>query len=80
MRCLRHIGIYAYQTHFLKAFAQLAPAPIEKWEALEQLRALWYGYSIAVEISEQMPPLGVDTYEDLEKARLEWNQLSKFSS
>lgn len=80
VRCLRHLGIYAYQAHFLKAFAQLAPAPIEQWEALEQLRALWYGYLIAVEISAQMPPLGVDTYEDLEKARLEWSKISKFSS
>jgi len=79
IRCLRHIGIYAYQAHFLKAFAKLAPAPIEKWEALEQLRALWYGYSIAVEISAQLPPLGVDTYADLEKARLEWNLLNKIS-
>jgi 3-deoxy-manno-octulosonate cytidylyltransferase (CMP-KDO synthetase) len=77
---LRHLGIYAYQAHFLKAFSALAPAPIEQMEALEQLRALWYGYSIAVEVSEHMPPLGVDTYEDLEKARLEWKRINPFSS
>lgn len=72
IRCLRHIGIYAYQAHFLKAFGRLAPAPIEQWEALEQLRALWYGYAIAVEVSDKMPPPGVDTMEDLERVRREW--------
>ena len=76
VRCLRHIGIYAYQAHFFKAFTQLAPAPIEQWEALEQLRALWYGYRIAVEMSNEMPPIGVDTYEDLERARLEWKRIA----
>ena len=42
-----HIGLYAYRAGFLKAFPKLAPAPIEKFESLEQLRALWHGYRIS---------------------------------
>ena len=40
----RHYGLYAYRVRFLRAFPALAPAPIERFEALEQLRALWHGY------------------------------------
>ena len=39
----------------------LAPAPIERFEALEQLRALWHGYRIVVEITHGTPAPGVDT-------------------
>ena len=66
---LRHIGIYAYRAQFLQAYASLKPAPTEQAEALEQLRALWYGYQIAVHIAPQAPPAGVDTPEDLERIR-----------
>ncbi|MDO8412233.1 MAG: 3-deoxy-manno-octulosonate cytidylyltransferase [Gallionellaceae bacterium] len=66
---LRHIGIYAYRASFLRAFSQLAPAPIEKIEALEQLRALWHGYQIGVTISADVPPGGVDTEQDLHRVR-----------
>ena len=66
---LRHIGIYAYRAQFLQAYAVLKPAPTELAEALEQLRALWYGYQIAVHIAPQAPPAGVDTPEDLERIR-----------
>jgi len=66
---LRHIGIYAYRAQFLQAYAALKPAPTEQAEALEQLRALWYGYQIAVHIAPQAPPAGVDTPEDLERIR-----------
>ncbi|RRD65543.1 3-deoxy-manno-octulosonate cytidylyltransferase [Comamonadaceae bacterium OH2310_COT-174] len=66
---LRHIGIYSYRAGFLKAFPQLPPAPTEQTEALEQLRALWHGHAIAVHLAEQAPPPGVDTPEDLERAR-----------
>jgi len=65
----RHIGIYAYRTSFLAAYARLAPAPIERLEALEQLRALWHGYRIAVAETAVAPPSGVDTLEDLERTR-----------
>ena len=66
---LRHIGIYAYRADFLRAYTHLAPALIEKYEVLEQLRALYHGYKIGVFIAEQAPPGGVDTEQDLHLAR-----------
>lgn len=66
---LRHVGIYAYRVKFLRHFPTLQPAPIESLESLEQLRALWHGYSIAVHITSDMPGPGVDTPEDLERVR-----------
>ena len=66
---LRHIGIYSYRAAFLRAFPQLAPAPIERCEALEQLRALWHGHRIAVHVTEHAPGPGVDTPEDLARVR-----------
>jgi 3-deoxy-manno-octulosonate cytidylyltransferase (CMP-KDO synthetase) len=66
---LRHIGIYAYRAGFLRRFPTLAQAPIELTEALEQLRALWHGYQIAVHTSATAPGAGVDTPEDLERVR-----------
>jgi 3-deoxy-manno-octulosonate cytidylyltransferase (CMP-KDO synthetase) len=62
----RHAGIYAYRVKFLKQYAGLAPAPIERAEALEQLRALWHGHRIAVVVSETDIPPGVDTPQDLQ--------------
>jgi 3-deoxy-manno-octulosonate cytidylyltransferase (CMP-KDO synthetase) len=67
--CYRHAGIYGYGVGFLKKFARLEPAPLERAEALEQLRALWHGYRIAVIVSETEIPPGVDTPEDLEAVR-----------
>ncbi len=66
---LRHIGIYAYRASFLRAFGKLAPAVIERFEALEQLRALYHGYKIGVFVSAQTPPGGVDTEQDLQAVR-----------
>ena len=66
---LRHLGIYAYRADFLQAYTRLEPAPSEQAEALEQLRALWNGYRIAVHIASEAPPAGVDTPEDLERVR-----------
>jgi len=66
---LRHLGIYAYRADFLQAYTSLEPAPPEQAEALEQLRALWNGYRIAVHIASEVPPAGVDTPEDLERVR-----------
>jgi 3-deoxy-manno-octulosonate cytidylyltransferase (CMP-KDO synthetase) len=65
----RHLGIYAYRAGFLRAYARHAPAALERFEALEQLRALWQGHRIAVVIAESAPPPGVDTPEDLERTR-----------
>ena len=64
--CYRHAGIYAYRVDFLRRYAALAPAPLEKAEALEQLRALWHGHRIAVVVSETDIPPGVDTPQDLQ--------------
>jgi 3-deoxy-manno-octulosonate cytidylyltransferase (CMP-KDO synthetase) len=62
----RHAGIYAYRVRFLREYAALPPAPIERAEALEQLRALWHGHRIAVVVSESDIPPGVDTPQDLQ--------------
>lgn len=66
---LRHIGIYAYRASFLRAYSQLAPCALEQFEALEQLRALYHGYKIGVAITDNAPPAGVDTEQDLQIAR-----------
>jgi 3-deoxy-manno-octulosonate cytidylyltransferase (CMP-KDO synthetase) len=66
---LRHIGLYAYRVRFLKDFARLAPSPAERWEALEQLRALHYGYRISVLVVDALPAPGVDTPEDALRMR-----------
>ena len=68
-RWYRHAGIYAYRAGFLKQYAGLAVCPLEKTEALEQLRVLWHGYRIAVAVSETEIPPGVDTPQDLEAVR-----------
>ncbi|MHB8477903.1 MAG: 3-deoxy-manno-octulosonate cytidylyltransferase [Steroidobacteraceae bacterium] len=65
----RHIGIYAYRVRSLLQFASWPPTPLEQTEKLEQLRALEHGMRIhLVEVSEP-PPAGVDTPEDLQRAR-----------
>ena len=66
---LRHVGLYAYRASFLKAYAGLAVAPTEQFEALEQLRALWHGYRISVALVDAAPAPGVDTPEDAERMR-----------
>ena len=65
----RHAGIYAYLTGFLKKFSSMKPSPPEQTEALEQLRALWHGYRIAVAVSQDAIPSGVDTPQDLDAVR-----------
>lgn len=66
---LRHIGLYAYRAAFLRSYPALERAPIEILESLEQLRALWHGYRIAVEVTADEPPPGVDTLADLTRVR-----------
>lgn len=66
---LRHIGVYGYRAGFLRAFPQLAPAPMESIESLEQLRVLWHGERIAVYVTLEAPGAGVDTPEDLDRVR-----------
>ncbi|HEX8013495.1 MAG TPA: 3-deoxy-manno-octulosonate cytidylyltransferase [Casimicrobiaceae bacterium] len=65
----RHYGLYAYRVAFLRRYPALAAAQIERFEALEQLRALWHGYRIAVRVTKGAPAPGVDTQEDLDRVR-----------
>ena len=67
VQAVRHVGLYAYRASFLRAYAGLAPAPLEAIESLEQLRALHHGYRISVAISDALPAAGVDTPEDAHK-------------
>jgi 3-deoxy-manno-octulosonate cytidylyltransferase (CMP-KDO synthetase) len=66
---LRHVGLYAYRAAFLRRFPALPMAPLERLEALEQLRVLWHGERIAVHVSSHAPGPGVDTPEDLARVR-----------
>lgn len=71
-----HIGLYAYRRAALERFVSLPPSPLERREKLEQLRALEAGMRIDVAIVGSVP-LGVDTAEELERAR---KKLAKTSS
>ena len=66
---LRHIGIYSYRAKFVNQYIRWQPTVLEKLESLEQLRALWYGEKIHVELAKEAPQVGVDTLEDLERVR-----------
>jgi 3-deoxy-manno-octulosonate cytidylyltransferase (CMP-KDO synthetase) len=65
----RHIGIYGYRVSFLSRYSSLPVSPLEKAEALEQLRALWNGFRIAVCVHAGVVAPGVDTPQDLEALR-----------
>jgi 3-deoxy-manno-octulosonate cytidylyltransferase (CMP-KDO synthetase) len=67
--CYRHLGIYGYRAGFLRRYTSLEPSPLERSEALEQLRVLWHGYRIAVQVTSAEIPPGVDTPEDLAMVR-----------
>lgn len=67
---LRHIGIYAYRAEFLRRFAAMPPARLERIESLEQLRVLEAGHRIAVALTPVPFPPGVDTPEDLARAEV----------
>jgi 3-deoxy-manno-octulosonate cytidylyltransferase (CMP-KDO synthetase) len=63
-----HIGLYAYRRRAIERFVAMPPSPLEQREKLEQLRALEAGMRIDVAVVESAP-LGVDTPEDLARAR-----------
>lgn len=65
---LRHIGIYAYRAGFLQRFAAMPAGRLERVEALEQLRALEAGCRVAVAMTPEPFPPGVDAPEDLARA------------
>jgi len=64
---LRHLGIYAYRVGFLHRYVTWPPAPVEQQESLEQLRVLWNGERIVVDVAAQAPPPGVDSEEDYQR-------------
>ena len=64
----KHIGIYAYRKDALQQFTQLPPSQLEETEKLEQLRYLENGFKIRLALTH-IPTIGIDTPEDLEKAR-----------
>ncbi|MCL4119945.1 UNVERIFIED_CONTAM: hypothetical protein GTU68_030540 [Idotea baltica] len=66
---LRHIGIYAYRAGFINTYINWEPSTLERIECLEQLRVLWYGEKIHVDVAAEAPAAGVDTPEDLEAVR-----------
>ncbi|GAA4343145.1 3-deoxy-manno-octulosonate cytidylyltransferase [Pigmentiphaga soli] len=66
---LRHIGLYAYRAGFLRRFPQLPQGALERWESLEQLRALEHGHGIHVHLVAAAPAAGVDTQADLDRVR-----------
>jgi 3-deoxy-manno-octulosonate cytidylyltransferase (CMP-KDO synthetase) len=62
---LRHIGLYAYSVKFLNQYVSWQKSPLETIEALEQLRILWHGDAIDVQIVPEIPVAGVDTEDDV---------------
>ena len=62
-----HLGIYGFTVKSLKSFCELSPAPLEDIEKLEQLRALYHSYDVAM-VKVYTQSFGIDTPEDLEKA------------
>lgn len=66
-----HVGVYAYRRDALARFVAAPPAPLEQREKLEQLRALELGMRIGAARIDRAP-FGVDTPEDLERARREF--------
>jgi 3-deoxy-manno-octulosonate cytidylyltransferase (CMP-KDO synthetase) len=64
-----HVGLYAYRAGFLRRFPQLPQGVLERYESLEQLRALEHGYAILVHQVRHAPAAGVDTQADLERVR-----------
>jgi 3-deoxy-manno-octulosonate cytidylyltransferase (CMP-KDO synthetase) len=66
---MRHVGLYAYRVGVLRRITRLHPSSLEQREKLEQLRALENGIRIVVGSCVEPPAPGVDTPEDLERAR-----------
>lgn len=64
----KHIGIYAYRKEALQQFTELPPSLLEETEKLEQLRYLENGFKIRLALTD-IPTIGIDTPEDLERAR-----------
>lgn len=63
-----HIGLYGFSKEMLNRFCQLPLSPLEEIEKLEQLRAIYSGYGVAM-VKVETQSFGIDTLEDLEKAK-----------
>jgi len=70
-----HLGIYGFTKKSLQKFCTLTPAPLEDIEKLEQLRALFHGYEVAM-VEVESKSFGIDTIEDLEKALKLYNHIN----
>ncbi len=66
---VRHIGLYAYTAKFLREYSKMEACELESIEALEQLRVLWHGEKIKVAVTELDTGVGIDSPEDMEKAK-----------
>lgn len=75
----KHIGLYAFTKDFLFIFTNLPPSILEDIESLEQLRVLENGYKIKV-VETQFDTIGIDTPEDLERAKETLRSRSKCRS
>ena len=64
----KHSGLYAYRAGFLRQFARMEPSPLERLEALEQLRAIENGFDIRV-VRVEHRSIGVDTRQDYERVK-----------
>lgn len=64
----KHSGLYVYRRSFLPEFARMAQSPLERWESLEQLRALENGFRIRV-VTVAHRSIGVDTVQDYERVK-----------
>lgn len=69
LKYYKHIGLYAYRVGFLKMFSDIPMCELERTEKLEQLRALYNGYSIHVTEACTTAGIGIDTEDDLARAR-----------
>jgi 3-deoxy-manno-octulosonate cytidylyltransferase (CMP-KDO synthetase) len=69
----QHVGVYAYTRDALERWVTLTPAPAERAEQLEQLRALYHGMTIGVAQLEHAMFPGIDTAEDLRRAEAHWH-------
>lgn len=68
----QHIGVYAYRKQALLDFTNWPMKGLEATEKLEQLRYLEYGRTIQMVLTQHVG-VGIDTKEDLDKARIMWN-------
>ena len=68
----KHIGIYAFRKSALMDFYRLPMLPLEAAEKIECIRYLEYGKKIKM-VETSVKSIGIDTPEDLEKARKLFN-------